>query len=346
MFAMELRRFRRWLMIAAALAAALIADFDSSFAFAQTEAPTAPSAPASCKLGLFVVGLHDLDVRRKLFNADFWLWSLCRDASRAPLTSTEFVNANRTSASLDQSNVRNGLHWTARKIEGTFRHRWDVRNFPFDRHTLRIAIEEGKEDARDFVYEPDLAASGFDPNFTLPGWKIERFRLTPAMHRYDTTFGDPTVTPGQAVNYSRLTAEVTVVRTSRIGFVKMTAAVYVAAVLALLSFLLQVDSVGTFSSRLSFLAGSLFATVVNMRVASSELGSEDGLTLIDDIHITVLLLIVTATVCTLLADFRRRRNEDGDRIRRFDRRNMAWCAALFVAANIVLVAMAIAAERV
>ena len=57
------------------------------------------------------------------------------------------------------------------------------------------------------------------------------------------------------------------------SFLKMTSAVYVAATLALLSFLFHLDSASSFSSRISFLAGALFATVVNMRVASSELQS-------------------------------------------------------------------------
>ncbi len=45
---------------------------------------------------------------------------------------------------------------------------------------------------------------------------------------------------------------------------------------ALLSFLFLLDSPSAFGSRIGFLAGPLFATVINRRVASTELGSDDG----------------------------------------------------------------------
>lgn len=104
------------------------------------------------------------------------------------------------------------------------------------------------------------------------------------------------------------------------SFFKMASVVYVAATLALLSFLFHLDSGGSFGSRISFLAGSLFATVINMRVASTELGSNEGLTLIDLIHITALILIIGATVLTIVAD---RQLDTGKKqsVRRFDFRN-------------------------
>lgn len=311
---------------------------------AQAAAPAQPAAAQRCKVGIYFVDLHDLDISKKLFDANFWVWSLCPNDKLAPLKVMEFVNANRTAGSLDQTQVRDGIHWSARKIDGTFRHDWNVRNFPFDRHVMRVSIEEGMDDARTFLYEPDLPGSGYDRRISLPGWKLEGFRLISSTRHYETTFGDPSLTHEEPVEYSRLDAEITVARASLTSFFKMTSAVYVAATLALLSFLFHLDSASSFSSRISFLAGSLFATVVNMRVSSSELGSNDGLTLIDNIHITVLILVIAATVMTILADRRMRKGKTED-IRHFDRVNMAWCAGLFITANAALIGMAILAER-
>ena len=55
----------------------------------------------------------------------------------------EFINADRVTSRLESSTQRGELVWRQRKIRGTFRHNWDLRNFPFDRQTLTIAIEEG-----------------------------------------------------------------------------------------------------------------------------------------------------------------------------------------------------------
>jgi len=130
-----------------------------------------------------------------------------------------------------------------------------------------------------------------------------------------------------------------VVRDSFTSFFKMASVVYVAATLALLSFLFYLDSPSSFGSRISFLAGSLFATVINMRVSSTELGSNEGLTLIDMIHVTSLILILAATVLTIMAD-RRLNAGNRDAVRRFDLHNMIICGAFFIAANVALIAHA------
>lgn len=334
----------KWVLGWTALLVALISVPLYAGAMAQP-APDEPAPSERCKIGLYFVDLHHLDMAKNQFEANFWLWSLCPKESLAPLKTAEFVNANRTAFALDQTLPRDGVFWSARKVDGAFRHAFDVRNFPFDRHVLKVIVEEGIDDLRSFGYEPDLAASGLDRNIELAGWKIESFRLNTASHRYATTFGDPTLaheTPGA---YSQVEAEITVSRASRLSFLKMTAPAYVAAVLALLSFFFSLDAGSTFSSRMSFLASALFATVVNMRVASSELGSNDGMTLIDLIHVTVLALIIAATVSTLIAD-RRMRQGKPDIARRYDRHSLTWCASLFVAVNVALIASAILAERV
>jgi hypothetical protein len=315
-------------------AIALLGAFPD-FAAAQVQAEA--SAPESCRIGVFLVDLHQLEIQKRTFNANFWLWSVCANEHRQPLKVMEFVNANSTSATLDQSSKREGLTWSARKIDGSFRHEWDVRNFPFDRHVLTIAMEEGVDDTRTFRYEPDFDRSGFDKGVALPGWRLTGFRLVPEERQYDTTFGDPSLPPNASAHYSRLRAEVSVSRTNTFtSFFKMASVVYVAATLALLSFLFHLDSGGSFGSRISFLAGSLFATVINMRVASTELGINEGLTLIDLIHITALILIITATILTIIAD---RQLETGKKqsVRRFDFRNAIICGTAFIAANAALI---------
>ena len=62
----------------------------------------------------------------------------------------------------------------------------------------------------------------------------------------------------------------------------------------------------------------------------------EGLTLIDLIHITALILIIGATVLTIVAD---RQLETGKKqsVRRFDFRNAIICGTLFIGANAALI---------
>ncbi|MDO9413393.1 MAG: hypothetical protein Q7T81_12550 [Pseudolabrys sp.] len=320
-------------------------------AFAQPGASQADSPPAGqtqperCKVGIFVVDLHEVDIQKKIFGSSFWLWSLCGNDKRNPLKTIEFVNANSTNAALDATLPRGDQFWSSRKIGGSFRNDFDVRNFPFDRHELTITMEEGVDDTREFQYEGDVAKSGVDPRVKLPGWRVTGFKLSQAERDYNTTFGDPSLPGNASAQYGRLVAEVHIARDSFTSFFKMAAVVYVAATLALLSFLFYLDAPSSFGSRISFLGGSLFATVINMRVSSAELGSNVGMTLIDMIHLTSLTLIITATILTIVADRRLGSNRAGDtvlrdQVRRFDLHNMIICGSVFIVANIVLISHA------
>ncbi|MDP2410600.1 MAG: hypothetical protein Q8M26_09980 [Pseudolabrys sp.] len=306
---------------------------------AVTPAAAQPTEPERCRIGVYVVGLNEFNVQRKAFEANFWLWSLCATEQRQPLKSMEFVNAITSTATLDAVLPREGQFWSSRKVSGTFRHDWDVRNFPFDRHVIAVVMEEGIDDVRALQYEADQAKSGVDRQIELPGWRVNGFRLVQTERRYDTTFGDPSLPVDASAEYAQLKAEITLSRDGYTSFLKLASVVYVAATLALLSFLFLLDSPSAFGSRISFLAGSLFATVINMRVASTELGSDDGLTLIDLIHIVTLVLILTVTVLTIAAD-RRLHAADRDVVRGYDLRNLIACALVYVAANVALIANA------
>ena len=79
-------------------------------------------APQSCKIGVYLTSLHDLNISAKTFAADMWIWSNCLTEELTPLQSMEFVNANQYEAKLDYSEVKEGIVWSQRKVNGVFRH--------------------------------------------------------------------------------------------------------------------------------------------------------------------------------------------------------------------------------
>ena len=92
---------------------------------------------------LYVTDLYGLDLGGGTFGASFWVWGVGQDAGRA-LRSMEFANADRVAASLESTVPRGSVAWSQRKVTGTFRQDWDLRNFPFDRHSLEIPARGGR----------------------------------------------------------------------------------------------------------------------------------------------------------------------------------------------------------
>ena len=116
--------------------------------------------------------------------------------------------------------------------------------------------------------------------------------------------------------------------------------------LSLLSDLLHLDDPSVMSPRISLVVGAVFASAINMRAASSTLGSDEGFTLVDRIHIAGLWLTAAATVVAVVS----RLLLDGKRpsdahVKRFNSICCATAAVSFVAINVVLIALAIQKGR-
>ena len=297
------------------------------------------AAPATCRVGLYLRALHSFDPTADTFGADLWLWSLCPTADLQPLQTMEFVNSDDIAVLLD---VSGDPLWTQRNVDGTFRYDWDERNFPFDRHTLTIDLEEGVEDIRGFVYDPDTANSGIDPKLQLPGgWTMTGSTLVGSTKIYDTTFGDPDLPESGSSEYSRLTLSIDLERTDLGGFLKLTAVVYAAFFFSLISYVMNLETTTGIGARVSLLAIALFATAVNLGNASNALGTASGLTLVDKIHVMVLVYLVVAAIVSVASRVLLDRGVEAADIARLNYRVGAIVAISFGALNALLIVLAV-----
>ena len=303
------------------------------------------AAPHKAQIGAFITQLADFNVQQKTFSASFWLWTLKRPDERSALDSLEFPNAvNVTIDKPVSEHTAGDVCWVQRKVVGTFRHAWDMRRFPFDRQTLVIAIEETKLDLSRFEYVTDQANSSIDKEFTLtiPGWTVHGTTLEPVVKHYSSTFGDPRLPAGSGSAYTRANLSIDLERTDRSAFLKLTAAAFAAAALALFSFFLHVGHSASLSPRFSMLAGSVFAAVISLRSASGELGSVAYLTLIDEVHLAVLLYIFVAVVAAVFSWRYHETFKDGGTTKRID----WWVASISTAGLLSLIGMMVLAAKI
>jgi hypothetical protein len=201
-------------------------------------------------------------------------------------------------------------------------------------------LEEGVEDAAHFRYEPDTADTTYDPALRLPGWTITGFALTPSLAHYRTDFGDPALSAGTGSDYSRLTLAVGLARADLAGFFKLTAVVYAAFVLSLGTYVMHLESSRSLGAQLGLLAGALFAAAVNLVTASAALSNVNGLTLVDAIHIVVLLYILVAFAVTVGGRLLVERGWPEARIAHLNYRAGAIAVASFLAINAALILLA------
>jgi len=292
---------------------------------------TSAVSPLSCSLGVYLLSLQDFNISDKSFSADFWIWINCPTQSPDILQSIDFLNSKEINPSLDSEEQKGNIYWATHKIQGIFKHNWDIRNFPFDRHILTIDLEHGLLDKKQLVYIPDQQNSSYQKDIKIDGWNITDFRITEYTKEYNTTYGDPTLEPGAVSQFSHIEIAITIQRASLIIFLKLTTAVYTAVGISFAIYLVQ-----EFEARLGALIGALFSIVINQQVVDSTLGQTDGIKLLDQIHITAMLYVLVAVILTIISYWDSKRDNEQQIIQR-DRLGFFISTISFIVVNVILI---------
>jgi hypothetical protein len=169
----------------------------------------------------------------------------------------------------------------------------------------------------------------------LEGWQIRDFRIEQVNFPYRTSFGSPGIK--REINYrSRLVISITINRESKISFFKLVIGVYAAVALSIMTLLLDED----FGDRMGIFVGTLFAVIVNLQAATSDLGSTNSVTLIDFIHMIAIIYIFISAILLVYTRFLSESSKDQSS--RYLMRHIAVpiLAGSFVVLNIVVIAHA------
>jgi hypothetical protein len=297
--------------------------------------PAGGGAPQTCRIGVNIEELYDLDLAADTFGAVLWLWSLCPAPHPAPLETI----ALPTGSSLQLGDVRGSPageagYYQYRRVQGTFRHDWDMTHYPFDRQRLVIPIDETDLGSSVVVFEPDVESSFLSDGIRArhQEWDISDLSVAASVSEEPSTYGVPDAQPE---GYARLEAWVVLERTQVLTFLKLTGGVFVAALIALLALFLDPRDRGFFGGRLGVLAGGLFGVLLSMRAADASIGDPSRLTLVSKIHLVALGLIMAIAALTLLEH---RRNDLGRTVRYPNWPFIATAAGAYVLLNLALVA--------
>ena len=322
-------------------AGALLAAAAAVLSTLITATPAAAAVP-SCRVGAYVTDLYAVDPVGRTVNADLWLWSVCPRKDLAAVERLEFTNATSTTLTEPSSEKVNNEYWTQVKVSGTFRQTLDQTDFPFDKQVVRIQVEENELDASRFVYRADVKNSAYNPRIHPDDFKITRFRIGVVDEIYKTNFGDPRLEHGDSSRYSQLVIEFQLTREGITNFGKQILPVYVAFLVALISFLIwSKDNEVAMVARLGILGAALFTIMLNLRAVDEAMGTFLNVTLVEEIHFMSLLYVLigvanTTYIMKLLADPMAQ-----PAVRRCNNRIFVIATGLYLIVNIVAIALTV-----
>lgn len=274
--------------------------------------------PSTGRYGVYLTRLDDFNIRGTSFSATFWLFTVSPDREDQTFRTLEFPNATKAEFTNELAENVDGRFWLQKRVQGNFRHSWDLSHYPFARQTLRIEIE-ATSDANTVGLEPDAANTGFDKDISISGWRIESVRLVPSRKTYDSNFGDPRLAPGTVSAYSRLTLEIVVAQSDPSAFLTMVITPVIAVFITLITYLLFSRELGLLTARLSLLVGTIFAVVISMRSVAAELGSITTINLIDVVHIAALIYTTIGIAAAVQTWWALRNDSDVEQTHRVSR---------------------------
>jgi hypothetical protein len=262
----------------------------------SSHAQVAP--PDTVKAGMYITSIHDIDFKQKEYTINLWLWLKYKNKAFDFYNNLEVPQAKTVVKSFVTVDSSDGRVSIQMKLQCVMKDSWRISNFPFDRQTLRLSIENSQFDSRYLVFAPDTVGQHFDTRFTLRGWTIDSCLISTSTRIYETAFGDESLSKPRT-EYSTFRVRLSITRDAGGLFWKMFLGMYIAFLIAYVCFYIHADGI---DSRFGLSVGSLFAVVGNKYIIDSSLPESTSFTLVDTLHgltLFSIFIVITSTAWSL-----------------------------------------------
>lgn len=299
-----------WLLAAAVLLAVTVAGLLSTRASSQgsvSAAPAGPPAlapggprpgPAEVFAGVYIANVQVVSLDTNSFDADFYLWLRWTDPDIDPTAGVEVMNVYQKWGLVvtpvyeePQRQSDGSLLWLTR-YQGSFNSPLTLADYPFEKQSLRLIIEDGVEDTQRLVYRADTDPITLDREMTLPGYNFGKPTIGFSEYTYESSFGERT-SAREERTYPRISVEIPLVSPAVSGIVKTILPIIIVMVASALGLVIPASYV---DSKVNVPIFSLLALVAMHWGVSSALPEVNYLVMVD-----VLYIIAYVAVTAMLA---------------------------------------------
>lgn len=259
---------------------------------------TEPPGPDKVIAGVYVSNIQRVDLSSNSFDGDFYVWLRWSNPDIDPTSGIEVMNTYQswglTVTPVYEKPRRQpdgSLLWLTR-YQGSFNAPLSLADYPFEHQILRIVIEDGEQNIKRIVYEPDKDPIAIDREVTLAGYIFGEPRITFGTYTYGSAFGELDTTT-EARTYARMVVEIPVSAPVTSGIVKIILPVVIVLIASGLGLIIPA---GYVDSKVNVPITALLALVAMHFVVSTSLPEASYLLMID-----VVYILAYATVTAMLA---------------------------------------------
>ncbi|HOB49626.1 MAG TPA: hypothetical protein PKK01_09985 [Mycobacterium sp.] len=292
-----------------------------------------PVGPDTVMAGVYVTNIQSVDRTTNSFDADFYVWLRWSNPDIDPTTGFEIMNVYESWA-LTQTPVYekpkpqpDGSRVWLVRYQGSFNSPLSLSDYPFEKQTLKIVIEDADDNVTRIVYEPDADPITLDPNITLAGYNFAQPRIKFDTNTYGSSFGDVGTT-AEDRTYTRITVEMPVSSPAVSGIVKIVMPIIIVLIASGLGLIIPATYV---DSKVNVPITALLALVAMHFVIATSLPEVSYLLMVD-----VVYLLAYATVTAMLAGAVRGawvlKSRGEDAAMALERRFLAVTSTIFIVA--------------
>jgi hypothetical protein len=303
--------------------------------FASFSAIAQKEVPDTVYTGIYITSIHDIDFKQNEYTTNLWLWMRYKRKEFDFVQNLEIPQAKTFTKLYTTVDTSDNSIYVLMKLQCVMKDSWKIANFPFDKQKLRLSIENSQYDSRSLVFAADTTGKSYDPRFTLRGWEIDSFIVTPGIKAYETNFGDKSIVKPH-MEYGNYRVRISIKRDASELFWKMFLGMYVAFLISYICFYIHADNI---DSRFGLSVGSLFAAIGNKYIIDSSLPESTAFTLVDSLHgltLFFIFLIVASSVYSLELVKR----NSLKKANRFDMVAAQVLLVIYIAANFYLISKA------
>jgi hypothetical protein len=99
------------------------------------------------KVGIYITSIHDIDFKQKEYTVIFWLWLKYKNKDFNFSQNLEVPQAKTVEKSFSTVDSSGDQVSMTMKLQCVMKDSWRIGNFPFDRQTLRLSLENSQYDS-------------------------------------------------------------------------------------------------------------------------------------------------------------------------------------------------------
>lgn len=283
-------------------------------------------APATTEVvvGIYANQVPTMSLKDNRFQVDFYIWFRWKGEELKPHETFELANGKIDSRQVITKEVIEGQNYAVLRCTATVVKFWDVARFPFDDHVLELYIEDNDSEETLLRYVADEANSTISPDLRVPGWRVVGAKVAVKSNTYHTNYGDTTLPKDAESTYSRFVFAVPIERDGHAAYFKLFFALFVAVLIALLSFFVMPNDPGP---RLSFAIGAIFASVGASYVIANSLPATATFTIAERVNVVTVATVFLALAGSVFSVRMFKQSNNLARSMKFDR---IWAIAVLV----------------